>query len=202
MRLYLIRHPRSTIAAHICYGGTDVRVTVQEREACLSKLLADASLPQGLPIYSSPLGRCADLARRLAESRGVAAPVLDARLKEMSFGDWELREWSRIPRQDIDDWVADMAGYRPGGGESVLDMARRVLDFRKEWMAHGRDACVVCHAGTIRLLVAANGHRSLEETALAAARATVRIGYGQIVVLPVYSGMKAAAQARDSGPAV
>ncbi|NLC35791.1 MAG: phosphoglycerate mutase [Alcaligenaceae bacterium] len=185
MRLYLVRHPVTLAYTDVCYGSADVPVSEDEREACLAKLLANTGLPVGLPLYSSPLSRCADFARRLAESWGVAPPQLDARLREMDFGQWEQREWARIPRSEVDAWVADLIGYRPGRGENVLEMAHRVLSFRDEIAAQGRDACVVCHAGTIRLLLAAQGRASVEEAALAAARSTLRIGHGELFVLPL-----------------
>ena len=188
MRLHLIRHPRTEAAADVCYGSSDVAPLQAELDACLRALLADAALPRGLPIYSSPLQRCASLARRLAESWGAAAPVLDERLAEMHFGAWELRPWGEIPRREVDDWAADMAGYRPGRGETVLEMARRVLAFRDDVAVRGEDACVICHAGTIRLLMAANGRGDLRDVALAAARAPAGIGYGQLIVLQVASG--------------
>ena len=184
VRLYLIRHPRTVAAADVCYGSSDVAPLQAELDACLRALRGLAVLPVGLPIYSSPLQRCARLAHGLAEYWGGGPPVLDARLAEMHFGAWELRTWGEIPRQEVDDWAADMAAYRPGQGESVTDMARRVLAFREEILARGEDACVVCHAGTIRLLLAAEGRDSLQEIALAAAQSPTRVAYGQIIVLP------------------
>ena len=43
----------------------------------------------------------------------------DARLAELDFGHWEMQSWDGIPRAEVDAWAADVAHYRPGGGESV-----------------------------------------------------------------------------------
>ncbi len=185
MRLYLIRHPRTVAPSQVCYGSSDVQVADHEREMCLRELLADASLPAGLPVYSSPLLRCAELAYELAAAWGVSPPMIDARLSEMHFGDWELLDWAHIPRAEIDAWAADMAGFRPGKGECVLDMARRVLAFRSDMAVRGEDACVVCHAGTIRLLAAAGKSTNLHDVAEMAAGTPARVGYGQLIVITI-----------------
>ena len=183
MRLYLIRHPRPSTFPDICFGQSDVPVSPRALDESLEALLSNPALPPGLPVYSSPLSRSADLATALTQAWEIPGPVFDCRLKEMNFGDWEMRAWTDIPRREVDAWVADLAGYRPGGGESVLDMAVRVESFRAELEEKGNDACVVCHAGTIRLLMAATGRADLQTMALNAARQRIYIGYGQMVVL-------------------
>ena len=179
MRLLLVRHPRPDIDAHLCYGRSDVAVARQELLRVRDGLLA-AGLPGTLPTYASPLSRCASLARALDP------PQLrfDARLAEMDFGAWELRNWDAIPRPDIDAWTEDLLHYRPGGAESVLDVARRVAAFLDDLRGAGHpEALVICHAGTIRLLRALHTGLPLEAAALEAARTPHRIGYGEILAL-------------------
>lgn len=175
MTLYLVRHPQADVAHGLCYGASDVPVSETE----LARVHATLVLPSGLPVYASPLRRCALLAERLAPGR----VTLDARLAEMNFGAWELRPWSDIPRADVDAWTADLLHYRPGGAENVLDVARRVQAFIDE--LNESSALVICHAGTIRLLTALHGGAPLEQAALQAAQTPHRIGYGQLVVLGV-----------------
>lgn len=181
MRLYLIRHPQTSVAPDICYGSTDLPVADEALEAVLARLIP--TLPKGLPLSASPLLRCAALARRLHPALDSPAPDFDARLAEMHFGDWEMRAWSAIPRVEVDAWVADLAGYRPGNGECVRDMARRVRAARDDLVKQGGDRIVVCHAGTIRLLLACSPERSLEEIARAGAQGLHRIGYGEVVIV-------------------
>ena len=179
MGLLLVRHPRPDIDAHLCYGRSDVAVAQQELLRVRDALLA-AGLPGTLPTYASPLSRCAALARALDP------PQLrfDARLAEMDFGAWELRSWDAIPRPDIDAWAEDLLHYRPGGAESVLDVARRVAAFLDDLRGAGHpEALVICHAGTIRLLRALYKKQSLEDAALEAARTPHHIAYGDMLVL-------------------
>jgi alpha-ribazole phosphatase len=181
MRLILVRHPQPQAPAGICYGSTDLPAVPGEPQRVLAALRASAVIPPSAPIYSSPLQRCTALASLLGN------PIYDARLQELHFGDWEMRRWDDIPRHDIDAWVADMAHYRPGGGESATDAAQRVLTFRAGLLQQPHtDAVIVCHAGTMRLLMAcmADDHGiSAAETALRAARHAHRIGYGEAVIL-------------------
>jgi hypothetical protein len=69
----------------------------------------------------------------------------------------------------IDAWATDPVYYRPGGGESVAQMATRVQNRHAE-MAHQNtieSAIVICHAGTRRLL--ANCQNDLLAMAMQAA---------------------------------
>ncbi|MFZ2266009.1 MAG: alpha-ribazole phosphatase family protein [Azonexus sp.] len=143
MILHLIRHPRPLVEPGICYGRLDV--AGEHPELVAARLLAE--LPAGLPVYSSPLRRCRELAGHLQ-----AQPVIDARLAEMNFGDWEGRAWDDISRAELDAWAADVAGYAPPGGESPVAVQQRALDFVAGLRVP--EAVVVTHAGVIRVLMA------------------------------------------------
>jgi alpha-ribazole phosphatase len=181
MKLHLVRHPRPAIAPGLCYGAIDVPVD-ESGLAHAHAALSARGLPGSLPVYASPLQRCALLARRLQPRR----LHLDARLAEMDFGAWEGRAWDAIPRAAVDAWNADLLHYRPGGAENVLDVARRVAAFAADARASGdREALVVCHAGTIRLLRALRPGVPLEQAALDAARIPHAIGYGDVIALKI-----------------
>lgn len=177
MRLHLVRHLAPLVAPGICYGRTDLETDAEELARALPALRA--ALPAGAPVISSPLRRCAALASALGtEVR------FDARLAELDFGAWEMRSWSAIARAEIDAWAADVARYRPGGGESVFDMAERIAAFYSDLSSEDwPDAVVVCHAGAMRLLSAR--HTGLSPTGMAreAARQPHAIGYGEVIVL-------------------
>jgi alpha-ribazole phosphatase len=178
MELILVRHPHPVGADGICYGRSDLPADPDEL-AKVCNALRSAGLPGNAPVFSSPLRRCADLARRLS-----ANVAFDANLAEMDFGQWERRSWNDIPRAEVDGWAADLAHYRPGGGESVLDVARRVALALATIRQHGSgSAVVICHAGTMRLLSALADGTTPEQAALAAASRAHRIGYGEVLRL-------------------
>jgi alpha-ribazole phosphatase len=182
MRLYLIRHARPDIADGICYGSTDLSVAPQEQQH-LAASLAPA-LPKNLPLYSSPLRRCREMATQLAVALESGAVTYDPRLAEMDFGAWEMRAWTDIPRTEVDAWAGNLCAYRPGNGESVLEMAQRVHAFYSELRSQRcESAVVVCHAGTIRLLSACGRHDSLSDMASDAAQTSHKIAYGELLVL-------------------
>ncbi|RZI41198.1 phosphoglycerate mutase [Herbaspirillum sp. HC18] len=182
MRLYLIRHARPAVAEGICYGSSDLPVFEDEQRRVLANLLP--VLPKGVPMFSSPLQRCRGLAQQLADGLGIEDVLFDRRLAEMHFGAWEMRNWDAIARTEIDAWSADLCGYRPGGGESVLEVAQRVFAFHEALSESRCDAAIiVCHAGTIRLLTARLHSPSPLDMALHAAKTSHRIAYGELTTI-------------------
>ena len=144
------RHPRPRLAARICYGRTDVPLA-EPASAGAAALLEAAGEPIER-IITSPLSRALLVAQAVAARTG--APLhADDRLAEMDFGRWEGQPWAGIPRGEIDAWAAAPLLYRPGGGESVDAMLRRV---RRAWSGIASSAgttLVVTHAGPIRCLL-------------------------------------------------
>lgn len=178
MQLYLVRHPAPLVPPGVCYGRTDLDVAPQAVAAALAQLKTQlkAQLPH-VPVYSSPLRRCASLARQLSPDARI-----DARLAELDFGSWEMQRWDGIPRPEIDAWAADVVHYRPGGGESVHQMALRTGEFRAD-LAGEPCAIVICHAGTMRLLAAASRGLTPEAASLEAAARPHAIAYGEVMLL-------------------
>ena len=135
-----IRHPRLRDVAGRCYGRQDLRADARDIAAAAATL---QTLP-ALPILSSPAQRCLDLARAIGGPRPVA---MDDRLQEMHFGDWEGQSWSALPRDDLDRWAADVAGFRPPGGECFHDVLTRLREVLCTLRA---PHLIVTHAGVIR----------------------------------------------------
>ncbi len=130
------------MAEGLCYGATDLALA--EDPAPLVQQLR-SQLPD-LPVYSSPLRRCRQLAERLHP-----APHLDDRLRELNFGDWEMQAWDKLDRALLDAWAVDPLHFVPPGGESVATMRTRVLDFLGTLET---SAILVTHAGAMKLICA------------------------------------------------
>ena len=143
MRLFLIRHPQPAVAPGICYGSTDLPLAdpPARNAAALQGLL-----PAAAPLYSSPLARCRLLAEQLHPR-----PLFDDRLREIDFGDWEMRPWETIERRLLDDWASDPFNFVPPGGEPVAKLRARVADFLAELPG---EAVLVAHAGVMRVCAA------------------------------------------------
>jgi alpha-ribazole phosphatase len=146
MLLYLIRHPAPQVAAGVCYGGTDLALA-DDATAAAARILPQ--LPPQLPLFTSPLQRCRQLAEALHP-----APRCDERLREMHFGEWEMQPWNAVQREALDGWAADPLGYAPPQGESVGDMRRRVQEFVADVRRQGLPrAVLVTHAGVMKVIV-------------------------------------------------
>ena len=100
MRLILVRHPTPQVTSGTCYGRSNVAVAPHEMATVRARL--QATLPAGVPLYTSPLRRCAGLATALAQDLPPTALHLAARLAEMDFGAWEMQPWHAIARADIE----------------------------------------------------------------------------------------------------
>ena len=161
MALILLRHTRPLGADGTCYGATDLPPgpdLVNE-----ARRLA-AQLPPVARVVTSPLSRCARLAERLAEARGLDLTE-DARLRELDFGSWEGLKWDRVPRGELDLWAADLLHARPHGGETVAEMAARVFAALDDHGAPG--TLIVTHMGAIRSALHRAGHAGAWEAKVA-----------------------------------
>jgi len=165
------RHPRPIGGTRHCYGRLDV-VLAEPAEAGAAALL-QAAIDPIERIIASPSARTRLVAEAVRTQTG--APLhLDDRLMEMDFAAWEGQAWSAIPRAEIDAWAAEPLTYRPGGGECLMDVLRRV---RRAWTgiaSASETTLVLTHAGPIRcLLHVARGVPMLDAI-------QVGIGYGSI----------------------
>lgn len=139
------RHARPMAAAGRCIGQTDLRVDRRKSKRLAHRIRAWARR-HGMArvVVTSPLQRGADTGRWLA--RWGWRHVVDPRLVELDFGDWESRAWAEIPVEAIDAWCAEFASHRPGGGESVASLIERCAAFT----ADAPPGCaLVGHAGWI-----------------------------------------------------
>ncbi len=152
MRLHLIRHPEPLVEVGICYGRSNLGLRFPAEEAAADLRPQLRHLPVGLPLFSSPLRRCLELAAALHP-----APRIDGRLQELHFGEWEMRSWEDIGFSALNDWAADPLGFVPPGGESANGLRLRVEDFLAELEQECDEAVLVTHAGVIKTLVGKAG---------------------------------------------
>lgn len=160
MKLIAIRHTRVAVPAGICYGQTDVPLADSYWEE-LSLVQAAADGVKVDAVFSSPLSRCQTLAKAVFAHHPI---VLDDRLKEMNFGQWELQSWDAIyATPEGRHWMNHYQELPTAGGESLPELHQRVADFVDELSrsTHKRVA-VVTHAGVIRLLKSMLENQSVE----------------------------------------
>jgi alpha-ribazole phosphatase len=150
MKLWLLRHAAVQLEAGLCYGASDVPA-----DPALTQQAARAAaevLPPGLGVRVSGLARAAQLVNALREWRpDLPSAVVDVRLNEMDFGEWELRPWNAVPQIAFDRWMANFGQHRFGGAESTQMVLNRVAAALEEQRAAGADEALwITHAGVIR----------------------------------------------------
>lgn len=181
MKLWLLRHAQPRVAEGVCYGATDVAANPQVTGQ-VAVALAQVVSPE-LPMATSPLRRCRQLADALQALRPDLSCRVDERLAEMDFGCWEGWRWSAIGPDEFDRWTADFCGYRFGGRESVGELMTRVAAALDEARQSRGDALWVTHAGVIRAVRLLAAGVGLPQSADQWPRETIDFGRWEAITL-------------------
>lgn len=151
MEIYLVRHTETICEKGICYGQSDVEIAEPFDEIfgqIISKLPSEAS------IFSSPLKRCSILAKHIQKNTNAVSYHEDERLKEMNFGDWELKNWNEIPPEELNPWMEDFVNIQVSNGESFVELHQRAGDFLSNEISKIKTpVIIVTHAGIIRSIL-------------------------------------------------
>jgi broad specificity phosphatase PhoE len=156
-RIFLARHGATVLTAEDRFAGeTDVPLADEGRHQARRLAIRLGSQPVAA-IYASPLGRCAETARLLAEPHDLAVQTR-AEFREISHGHWEGLKRSDVETKYPDEfaaWENDPYTFAPKGGESGLAVTARalpaLLDIARAYA--GKSLMVVSHKATIRLLI-------------------------------------------------
>ncbi len=168
-RVTLLRHGEvEAFDQRIVRGQSDVPLSTRgiKQSGTVAEWLTRA-VPDFDALYSSDLSRCQHLANRLHLSTDLDVE-LDPRLREQSMGEWQGRTWNEITAQDGPRVTAYWDNYvetTPPGGESLLDLQKRVTEWWDETHARhaGKRIAVATHIGVIRTLLCSLLHIPLED---------------------------------------
>lgn len=173
--LYYVRHGLTdwNIEGRL-QGGHDIplndrgRAQAAQCAGILSDLFArDGRAAVDLHYVSSPLARASETMDIVRKGLGLppGGYAHEPRLKEIAFGEWEGLTYLDVLKRDrhvVDQREASKWRFRPPGGETYEEVARRV----GEWYATlDRDTVVTAHGGTARALVGHLGIAAPEEAA-------------------------------------
>lgn len=105
-------------------------------------------------VISSPLRRARETAAAL-ERRGTGAIEIDERWIELDYGEFEGRPFGDTNNELWERWRSD-AAFRPTGGESLLDVMRRISTALPEVFerAATQEVAVVSHVSPIKAAIA------------------------------------------------
>lgn len=156
----------------ICYGQSDIPLAAsfQEEYKVIQQELSENRIEA---VYSSPLQRCVRLAKEISSEI-----ITDNRLKELDFGDWELKAWDDIPEEESNDWMQDFVNVAPPNGESYIQLQKRMIAFYQELMLKPhKSVAIVTHAGAIRALLSYLRNIDLKDSF------SIKVTYGMVFKL-------------------
>ncbi len=144
-RLFLVRHGPTHAKSMV--GWSDLPADLSDT-AALARL--EAFLPTDAHVVSSDLSRAVETANAIQGARPRHPHVQD--LREMHFGDWELKSHKDVEDKEHMMRFWDHPGdIRPPNGESWNELVARVDRAVDRLLAdsNGRDLIVVCHFGVV-----------------------------------------------------
>jgi alpha-ribazole phosphatase len=150
-QIALVRHPPVLGGEGLCYGRLDLPLANPEVD--IPDLVARLEPMRGATIWTSPLSRCRLVAEALALAWDGAAVQVDARLVEMSFGDWEGMRWGDVQRTELEAWAADLSGFALPGGETGAALVERVTEVWGIIKGYPGGQVVVSHGGPLKVMI-------------------------------------------------
>ena len=165
--IYYIRHGETAWNAEGRFQGSqDIPLNALGRSQAvaaggiLRELLArDGHVPSSMPFVASPLSRSRLTMELMRETLKLPPDgyTLDARLREIGYGQWEgltlpemeLHDAATFASRNVDKW-----GIAAPSGESYAAVTVRM----QEWFnSLAADTVAVAHGGTMRALMVAQG---------------------------------------------
>ena len=156
-RWWFVRHAPVVGVAGKIYGSDNVQCDTSDTAAF--EVLA-GTLPGEAIWLTSHLSRAKLTAQSIALA-GLAYPdpIVEERLGEQNFGEWQGFSWSDMEAADPDayfEFWSEPARNAPPGGESFADLIARTAEIIDRYTVDhaGEDIVAVCHGGTIRAAIA------------------------------------------------
>lgn len=157
LRLLLIRHGQTLWNAEQRYQGqADVPLNeLGRRQAeALARRLAGETIHV---VYASDLQRAVDTAAPLAASHRLGI-ITDARLRELSFGEWEGCTFEEIRQREparYQAWLRTPEQFSAPGGETGAQLRERMQAWLEEVRSQHDEqtAVVVAHGGSLMTLL-------------------------------------------------
>ncbi len=154
-KLFLVRHGEAEWnQANRYQGRSDLPITARgEAQArALANWFAESDVAT---IFTSPLVRARSTARMVAERLGLVA-IVDDRLAELAYGQWEgltqaevKRRWPELLRL----WKKAPDRVDFPGGECLRDVRRRIRNFLEDAVTHPGPVLAVTHQAIIRIAI-------------------------------------------------
>lgn len=170
--LSFLRHGETELLTQglVLRGRLDDPLTAQGEQQMHTAI--DTVLPKQSwqAIISSPLSRCAKIAKQKSAQYGLPIVLMDE-LCEMDFGEWEGKFTAELFEQYSDDmalWWQSPTKFTPPNGESITSFAKRIdialIKIKQFAKANHYDKlCIISHGGVIKYLYCKAQELSLDE---------------------------------------
>ena len=170
--LSFLRHGETELLTQglVLRGRLDDLLTAQGEQQMHTAI--DTALPKQSwqAIISSPLSRCAKIAKQKSAQYGLPIVLMDE-LGEMDFGEWEGKFTAELFEQYPDDmalWWQSPTKFTPPNGESITSFAKRIdtalIKIKQFAKANQYDKlCIISHGGVIKYLYCKAQDLSLDE---------------------------------------
>jgi broad specificity phosphatase PhoE len=158
-RLFLCRHGEVEEKYHRVFGGSRIDMDLSphgvEQASHLGAFLARHTF-DGL--YVSPMLRAKKTMLPVQQGRWLE-PVVMPGLREVDFGDWTGHRWAEVLEKfqvSAFAWLDVMETTGFPGGDNLKTLQSRVEPCLWEILENhrGKSACIVCHGGVVRMLLA------------------------------------------------
>jgi alpha-ribazole phosphatase len=156
VELYLIRHGITQWNHEKKYLGWTDQVLLESETTHLDVLKNTIETVSFDDCYSSDLRRCQETLSYILPNSRV---ILDQRLRELNFGDWEGKTYETLKDDErYQQWVVNWESLSPPKGESGQTFQARLQSFLTDLTASWekkkrRKVLIVTHGGVIRSIV-------------------------------------------------
>ncbi len=155
MQTYVVRHGQTEWNVKgLLQGSSDVPLTdVGRAQAADTARTLAMTLGPDVTVICSPLVRARDTADAIAEALGTSA-VVDDRLRERSYGEWE----GITPEEREREWPEQVRTWRTAGSADVPgfehhdDVRHRMVEVLEEWASAAPGTLVaITHGSSARI---------------------------------------------------
>jgi broad specificity phosphatase PhoE len=149
--IVLVRHGETEAnRSGLLLGRADPPLTARgiRQAAALADALAAIDAPR---LVTSPLTRARQTAAAIGEATRTT-PIVDPRLIELDYGEWDERPLAELPADVAARWRADPT-FAPPGGESLAALRERLAPCATELLDQDQTVIAVSHVSPIKAII-------------------------------------------------
>lgn len=158
-KIFFVRHGQTKANKEgLIFGQWDLSLNkegVKQAKQTAQKLTSPPTFDY---IISSPLKRAKQTAKIISKKLKLKKIIIDKNLIEKSEGNWQKKNYWEIRKLDplnYKRWLIDPIRKKPPGGESILELNKRVKKFQRKILNkyNGKNIIVVTHSGPIKVFI-------------------------------------------------